>query len=72
MSRHKKMSKEQYFKIIKKELQRINKKIDDKILRGEEYLSEAREHKLLLRKIRQYNRRNLWARIFSRLYLRFY
>ena len=60
------MTKEQYLKIIEKEMQRINKKIDAKILRGEEYIREAREHKLLLRKIRQFNHQGLLARLFSK------
>ena len=66
------MTKEQYLKVIKKEMQRINKKIDTKILRGEEYFKEAREHRLLLRKMRQFDRRGLLARLFGRLSLRFY
>ncbi len=65
------MSKEQYFKVIKKEMQRVNKKIDAKILRGEEYLAEAREHRLLLRKIRQFNNQGLFSRLFSRFSFRF-
>ena len=61
------MSQKQYLKSIEKEIQRINKQIDLKILRGEEYKREARDHKLLLKKIRFQNRQNFFRRIFPRL-----
>ncbi|MDQ3244891.1 MAG: hypothetical protein M3P22_00890 [bacterium] len=51
------MSQNQYLKIVEKEIQNINKKIDMKILSGESYFKEARDHKLLLKKIR-YAKRN--------------
>jgi len=59
------MSQKQYLKIIEKEIARINKTIDTKILRGEEYKKEARDHKLLLKKIRFYNRQNFFKKLFS-------
>ncbi len=58
------MTREQYVKIIEKELHQINKKIDLKILRGQEYSREARDHKLLLKKIRQNTRRSLFGKLF--------
>jgi hypothetical protein len=59
------MSQKQYLKTIEKEIQRINRIIDFKILRGEEYKKEAKDHKLLLKKIRFYNRQSFFKRIFS-------
>lgn len=58
------MSQSQYLKIIEKEMQRINKIIDFKILSGENYSREARDHKLLLKKIRYVNRNrsSFWGR----------
>ena len=50
MQDKKHMSQKQYLKTIEKEIQRINRIIDMKILRGEEYMKEARDHKLLLKK----------------------
>jgi len=44
------MSQTQYLKMLEKEIQKINKKIDLKILQGEKYFKEARDHKLLLKK----------------------
>lgn len=59
------MSRQEYLKLIEREIHAINKKIDEKILRGETYYKEARDHKLLLRKIRQNSNRNS---IFGRLF----
>ena len=59
------MSQKQYLKIVEKEIQRINRIIDMKILRGEEYIREARDHKLLLKKVRFYNRQSFLKRLFS-------
>ena len=50
-------------KMLEKEIQKLNKIIDRKILHGEAYFKEARDHKLLLRKIRYHNRRSLMQRI---------
>ena len=57
------MSQSQYLKMLEKEINKINKKIDLKILQGEAYFKEARDHKLLLRKVRYHTKRNLLQRI---------
>jgi hypothetical protein len=59
------MTREQCLKIVEKEIQAINKKIDVKILKGEAYFREAREHKLLLRKARQFSPKSFWSKLFS-------
>ncbi len=61
------MTREQYLKIIEREIHNINKKIDIKILRGEDYSKEAREHKELLHKIRQHSRKNFWGNFLNLL-----
>ncbi|HWA32026.1 MAG TPA: hypothetical protein VG694_01060 [Candidatus Paceibacterota bacterium] len=58
------MSQREYLKTIERELQRINQKIDLKIIRGEDYKREARDHRLLLRKISYLNRQNLFRKMF--------
>ncbi|MFA5751183.1 MAG: hypothetical protein WCX79_02070 [Candidatus Paceibacterota bacterium] len=58
------MSQSQYTKMLEKEIQAINKKIDLKIMRGESYIREARNHKLLLKKVRYNSRRNFFQKIF--------
>ncbi len=52
------MSQAQYLKMLEREIQKINKRIDMKILQGEAYFKEARDHKLLLRKVRFHSRRS--------------
>ena len=61
------MSREQYLKIIEREIHNINKKIDVKILRGEDYTKEAREHKQLLHKVRQHSRKNFFGNLLNHL-----
>ncbi len=64
------MKHQEYLKIIEKEIQRINKIIDYKIIHGEEYTRESREHKLLLKKIRQNTRKSFFNNsfFFARLF----
>jgi hypothetical protein len=62
------MSQSQYLKMLDKEIQRINKRIDLKILQGEKYFKEAREHKLLLKKVRYHSRRSFFSRFFPTLF----
>jgi len=59
------MSQSQYLKMLEKEIQRINQKIDLKILQGESYVKEARDHKLLLKKVRYHTRRNFVGRFIN-------
>jgi hypothetical protein len=65
------MSQKQYLKTIQKELIRINKIIDSKILQGKEYKKEARDHKLLLKKIRYIQRQNFWGNFSKKFSIRF-
>mgnify|MGYP001600037341 CR=1 FL=1 len=51
------MSQSQYLKMLEREIQKINKKIDLKILQGEAYFKEARDHRLLLQKVRYHTRK---------------
>lgn len=57
------MSQSQYLKMLEREIQKINKKIDLKILQGETYFKEARDHKLLLQKVRYHTRQSFGQRI---------
>jgi hypothetical protein len=62
------MNREQFTKIIEKELHAVNKRIDMKILRGETYQKEAYEHKLLRRKMIQNSRKSLFANMFTLMF----
>jgi hypothetical protein len=59
------MSQSQYLKMLEREIQKINKKIDLKILEGKNYVKEAREHKLLLKKVRYHTRRSFMNRFVN-------
>ena len=61
------MSQTQYVKMLEREIQKINKKIDLKILQGQTYWKEARDHKLLLQKLRFHNRKSFFNRLFGSL-----
>ena len=63
------MSQTQYLKMLEREIQKINKKIDLKILQGQDYRREARDHKLLLKKVR-YNSRVSLTNRFVTLFFR--
>ena len=59
------MSQSQYLKMLEREIQKINKKIDLKILQGEKYFKEARDHKLLLKKVRYHTKKSFFSRLFG-------
>ena len=59
------MSQSQYLKMLEREIQKLNKKIDLKIMEGEKYAKEAREHKLLLKKVRYHTRRGFMNRFIN-------
>jgi hypothetical protein len=59
------MNREQYVKIIERELHNLNKRIDMKILQGVEYRREAREHKILQKKMLQHSRKSFFGKFIS-------
>jgi hypothetical protein len=62
------MSQAQYLKLLEREINKINRVIDAKILAGKDYSREARNHKLLLKKVRFHNRQNFFRRFFPMKY----
>ena len=61
------MSQTQYLKLLEREINKINRVIDYKIIHREDYAKEARDHKLMLKKVRYItnSRRNIFQRLFS-------
>lgn len=49
--------------MLEKELQKINKAIDVKIMKGESYIKEARDHRLMLRRLNYLHGKTLSQRI---------
>ena len=64
----KSMSQKQYLKMLEKEIQNLNKKIDLKIMRGEKYWREARDHKLILKKINYFKRKEFFHNITQKFF----
>jgi hypothetical protein len=64
------MSREQYIKILQKELERINREIDMKIMSGEVYSKQSKEHKILLRKIHNHYHKSSFNGLMNKLFTR--
>ncbi len=62
------MSQKQYLKILEKEIQKINKKIDFKIMRGEDYRREAHDHRLMLRRLRYHTHRSFLSKFLPSVF----
>lgn len=62
------MKHQEYLKLLEKEVQKINKVIDQKIINGEEYLREARDHKLLMKKVRAHQRTPFFNKFFPSIF----
>ena len=65
------MSQKQYLKMLEREIQKVNRRIDEKIVRGEEYKKEARDHRLMLRRMRYLRGENFLLNFKSRFFLKF-
>ncbi len=64
------MTREQYIKILQRELERINREIDMKIMSGETYVKQSREHKILLRKIHNHYHKSSIKGLMNKLFAR--
>jgi ribonuclease HII len=60
------MTREQYINLLQKEVERLNKEIDFKIVHGQGYSPEAKKHRALLTEIRKHRVRTFWNKIFPR------
>mgnify|MGYP003426530568 CR=1 len=60
------MSKSEYIKSLEKEIRKVNRIIDIKILQGKNYFIESRRHKFLKKQISQYGQPSgFLTRVFS-------
>ncbi len=62
------MTREQYIQTLQRELQKINREIDLRIISGEKYFELAKEHKLLLKRIYQHTHKNSVKSFFSKFF----
>jgi hypothetical protein len=59
------MSKQQYLKTLQDQINRLNLIIDRKIMMGRAYKAEARQHKLLLTKLRKFRNPGFFDKLGS-------
>lgn len=59
------MSQKEYRIVLKKEIDKLNRKIDEKIFWGLSYKQEARRHKELILKMRNLGKQSIWTRTLS-------
>ena len=61
----KSMSKEQYMKTLQDQIKRLNVIIDRKIMIGRTYRAEARQHRLLVAKLRKHRNPGFFDKLSS-------
>lgn len=54
------MTQHQAYKVIVEEIERLNKEIDLKIIKGVSYAEESRRHKVLLARLKHANPQPMW------------
>ena len=59
------MTRIQYVKSLESEIAKLNRRIDQKILRGENYLFDSMRHKFLVRQLKQHQSVGLFGRLFA-------
>lgn len=58
------MTRTQYVKTIESELRKLNRRIDQKILRGESYFFDSIRHRFLLRELAKHQSEGILTRLF--------
>ncbi len=61
------MSRNQSLKIIKQEIERLNQRIDLKIIQGRRYTAESKMHKMLLERIKKMRKPSFFSRLSQAL-----
>lgn len=59
------MTRIQYVKSLESEIAKLNRRIDQKIMRGENYFFDSIRHKFLLKQWQQHQSVGLFGRIFA-------
>lgn len=57
------MTTAQYQKTLRRELARLNQKIDMMIIKGQSYAHEAKKHKMLTRQLRTLSGQSFFSRL---------
>lgn len=59
------MTQREYRVVLKRELNKINRKIDEKIMWGQNYKQEARRHKELIIRMQNLGKKSIFSRALS-------
>lgn len=59
------MSQREYRIVLKRELNKVNRKIDEKIMWGQNYREEARRHKELIIRMQNLGKKSFFSKAFS-------
>jgi len=62
------MKRTKNIQIIKRELERLNQRIDLKIIHGQPYAAESRVHRMLLDRMRRFHRQSFLRSFLERLF----
>lgn len=58
------MTRNQYIKSLETEINKLNRRIDQKIMRGENYFFESIRHKFLLKQLNKHQGGGLLTKLF--------
>lgn len=58
------MTRNQYVKSIEFEIRKLNKRIDEKILHGQNYFFESLRHRFLINQLRKHQNKTLLTKLF--------
>jgi hypothetical protein len=58
------MTRNQYVKSLEAEIKKLNRRIDQKIMRGENYFFESIRHKFLLKQLQKHESEGLLTKLF--------
>jgi len=65
------MSREQYVKVLERQLEKLNREIDLKVISGQNYATLAQEHSELRKKIRQHRQTTFFNQVISAFTLQY-
>lgn len=58
------MTRNQYLKSLEAEINKLNRRIDDKIMRGQSYFFESLRHRFLLNQLRKHQSQSFLNKFF--------
>ncbi len=65
------MSREQYVKVLERQLEKLNREIDLKVISGQNYATEARAHAELRKRMRQHKQATFFNQVMQAFTLQY-